>query len=277
MNTDEAKKIIKDTVTKSIKDYAKKSISKKAKFQILDLIIPKERKIRSIVGGLETSLGTTLWEPLAKALARENGFTVIKTKLNCPTNMPAALGSTLQMIIEDRKKGAGLFDASSSHASIKRVCQAFIERPIESFERPPKGRGVDIWLEKDGVNYFFDTKTVQPNLSALTSCLEQVLSWYSYYYSKNPIGKAEGRIVFPYNPYVGSVFWDKTIGNGRPLERDNEAWVENQFWDFCSGLDNTFEIIMAAFNELVTEGTLERDLDALLRSDGSGDQVFIKV
>lgn len=266
MNTEQAKKIIKDTVAKSIKEFAKKSISKKAKFQILDLIMPKERKIRSIVGGLETSLGTTLWEPLAKALAKENGFTVINEKLKCPTNMPAALGGTLQMIIEDRKKGAGIFDATSSHANIKRVCQAFIERPIESFEKPPKGRGVDIWLKKDGVNYFFDTKTVQPNLSALTSCLEQVLAWYAYYYSKQPDGKAEGRIVFPYNPYIDSIFWEKIIGHGMPLEPDNEAWVENQFWDFCSGLSNTFEIITTAFNELVEEGVLERDLDTLLRS-----------
>ena len=43
-------------------------------------MIPKERKIRSIVGGLETSLGTTLWEPLAKALAIENNFEIVKPK-----------------------------------------------------------------------------------------------------------------------------------------------------------------------------------------------------
>ncbi len=54
----EAKNIIRDTVKESIIAFAKKSLKKKAKFQILDLLIPKERKIRSIVGGLETSLGT---------------------------------------------------------------------------------------------------------------------------------------------------------------------------------------------------------------------------
>lgn len=267
MDNEQAKKIIKDTVAKSIKDFAKKSISKKAKFQILDLIIPKERKIRSIVGGLETSLGTTLWEPLAKALAKENGFIVVKEKLKCPSNMPVTLSNTLQGIIEDRKKGAGLYDASSSHREIKRICQPLINRPIDSFEKPPKGRGVDIWLQKDGVDYFFDTKTVQPNLSALTSCLEQVLSWYAFYYSNNPKGQAEGRIVFPYNPYVDINFWGKVIGNGKPLEQLKEAWVENEFWDFCSGLNNTYGIITTAFNELAQAGTLERDLDTLLKTN----------
>ena len=39
-------------------------------FQPLDLLIPNERQIRSIVGGLETSLGTTLWEALTGHLHR---------------------------------------------------------------------------------------------------------------------------------------------------------------------------------------------------------------
>lgn len=264
MNKLQAKEIIKSTVVKSISDFAKNSIGKKAKFQILDLIIPKERKIRSIVGGLETSLGTTLWEPLSKALAHENGFAVIDDKLKCPTNMPAALSNTLQAIVEDRTKQALRYNAITSHEEIKKVCQSFIARPIENFETPPKGRGVDIWLEKNGVNYFFDTKTVQPNLSALTGCLEQVLNWYAFYYSRNPTGHAQGRIVFPYNPYVGEDFWSKAMGKGKPLEADNEAWVENQFWDFCSGLDNTYEIIVTAFSEIVAAGTLQKDLDELL-------------
>ncbi len=77
LTNNEAKRIIRETVKTSIISFAHRALTKKAKFQILDLIIPKERKIRSIVGGLETSLGTTLWEPLAKALAKENGFQVI--------------------------------------------------------------------------------------------------------------------------------------------------------------------------------------------------------
>lgn len=52
---------------KNIEGYARRSLKKNRKFQILDLLIPNERKIRSIVGGLETSLEPTLWEPLAKA------------------------------------------------------------------------------------------------------------------------------------------------------------------------------------------------------------------
>lgn len=258
-----AKKIIKDTAKESIISFAKRALNKKAKFQILDLIIPKERKIRSIVGGLETSLGTTLWEPLAKALAGKNGFEIIDSNLECPANMPSNLNNALQTILDERKRKSGVYNARSSHDEIKRVCQSFLSRPIIAFERAPRGRGVDIWLKKEGINYFFDAKTVQPNLSALVSCTEQILYWYAYFYSRFPDRQAEARIVFPYNPHDGD-FWDKTIGKGQPLERDNEGWVGNQFWDFCSGMQGTYEIITESFNELRESRELENDLNRIL-------------
>ncbi|MCF6220395.1 MAG: TdeIII family type II restriction endonuclease [Robiginitomaculum sp.] len=259
-------KLSKRLLRVALLNLQKKSVSKKAKFQILDLIIPKERKIRSVVGGLETSLGTTLWEPLAKALASKNGFTVKKSNLKSPTNMPSNLNNSLQTIVDDRKNQGGLYDASKSHEEIKRVCQSFIKTPVGSFTVAPRGRGVDIWLVKDGINYFFDTKTVQPNIGTFTSCMEQVLTWYAYYYSQNPTGAAVARIVFPYNPNPGKSFWDGAMGGGKPLEPDNEAWVENQFWDFCSGLEDTYELITSAFTELQKSGALERTLDTIFRN-----------
>lgn len=204
-----------------------------------------------------------MWEPLAKALAVRNGFEVINANLESPVNMPSNLNNTLQTIIDERKRKSGVFNAETSHSEIRKVCQTFIARPIEAFEKAPKGRGVDIWLRKDGINYFFDTKTVQPNLSALVSCMEQVLNWYAFFYSRYPDQKAQSRIVFPYNPYIGD-FWEKIIGKGEPLEKETEAWVENQFWNFCSGLDNTYELIVETFNELRKSRELEADLDRLL-------------
>ena len=236
---------------------------KKSKLQNLDLIIPKERKIRSIVGGLETSLGTTLWEPLAKSLATANGFKVIDDNLQCPSNMPASLSNEIQIILDDRNNVGSRLNAQSSHDKIKDICQSFISRPISEFGYPPRGKGVDIWLVKDGVNYFFDTKTVQPNLKDFAGFLDQILNWYAYYYSQYPTGTAVARIVFPYNPSSGS-FWAGATGGGAPLEPTNEGWVENEFWDFCSGHVNTYGIIKDAFSELHASNELEETFDRLL-------------
>ena len=47
------------------------------------------------------------------------------------------------------------------------------------------------------------------------------------------------------------------MGGGWPLEPDNEGWVENQFWDFCSGRENTYQIIHNAFTSISETGDLE--------------------
>jgi hypothetical protein len=273
-----AKVIIKQTVKNSILSFVKKNLKKKPSFQVLDLIIPKERKIRSTVGGLETSLGTTLWEPLAKALAKENGFEIITEKLQAPSNMPSSLNNMMQTILDSRKKIDGSYDAKSSHSEIKKICQQFLKRKIDGFEPAPKGFGVDIWLRKGNVNYFFDTKTVQPNLGTLTKCMEQVLYWYAYFYAKYPSGKAVARIVFPYNPHDGD-FWNKIMGKGKPLERNEEAWVENEFWDFCSGLKGTYSIIREAFIELESSKELEKELVGIFYPEivtKSNDKLVVK-
>ena len=261
-----AKNIIKKTIETSITEFTKKKkkkTNKKEKFQILDLLIPKQRKIRLAVGGLEGSLGTTLWEPLAKSLAKENGFKIIDSNLQCPANMPSNLNNMLQTIIDDRKNRGGMYDADSSHKEIKRICQAFVSKPIDKFQKAPRGRGVDIWLIKNRTNYLFDTKTVQPNLSSLTGYMEQVLYWYAYFYAKNPKGKAVARIVFPYNPTPDKSFWDGVTGKGKPLQQKKEAWVEGEFWDFCSGLSNTFDLIKSCFIDLRKSGKLVELLNPL--------------
>ena len=71
-------KIVHDTIKNSISDFFE---GKDVKVEhVLDLIFPRERRIRSLIGGLETSLGTRLWEPLAKAFANEGGFEVLSEK-----------------------------------------------------------------------------------------------------------------------------------------------------------------------------------------------------
>lgn len=255
--------ITRSTVISSITRYVELHINDTRNFQILDLIIPRERKIRSIVGGLETSLGTTLWEPLAKNLARLNGFEVVNNNLQMPAIMPANLQNTLQIITEGRLSRNATFNSVYCHDRIREICQTFLHNPINNFVNAPTGYGVDIWLRKNNINYFFDTKTVQSNVGSYSRYFAQVLNWYVYFYSQFPTQNAQARIVFPYNPYGDKNFWSKAQGKGWPLEASNEAWVENEFWDFCSGVEKSYQIIHSAFVDISESGDLEEILDKL--------------
>ncbi|MGQ3677021.1 TdeIII family type II restriction endonuclease [Tenacibaculum discolor] len=249
--------ISRQTVIESITNFIRNRANRVPNFQILDLIIPTERRIRSVVGGMETSLGTTLWEPLAKNLARLNGFEVINANLQAPANMPANLQNTVQIVSEGRISKNPIYTARYCHDRIKEVCQGFVQQPINEFINAPRGFGVDIWLRKEGINYFFDTKTVQSNVGGYTRYFNQLLNWYSYFYARFPESNASARIVFPYNPYEKDNFWDKTIGKGWPLEPGFEGWVENDFWDFCTGIENTYNVIRKSFISISESGDLE--------------------
>ncbi len=139
--------LIKDVIIKSVSFYLDKKQNDKD-FQILDLLIPREREIRSKVGGLETSLGKTLWEPLAKAIAEDNVFKVINKDLPCPTNIPAVLQDAPSQVLNSREARNNRFDAKSSLENIKLACATFIDDPIEKYKKAPQGNGVDIWLQK---------------------------------------------------------------------------------------------------------------------------------
>jgi len=119
--------------------------------------------------------------------------------------------------------------------------------------------------QKNNINYFFDTKTVQPNVGSYSKFVEQILNWYAFFYAKNPTGKAVARIVFPYNPDMPNDFWKNTINKGFPLEKNKEGWVGNEFWDFCSGLTETYELIESAFLDIRNSKKLEKKFNALFR------------
>ena len=151
--------LVVETTLKAIRKFA--GNSKDANFQVLDILMPKERKIRSIVGGLETSLGTTLWEPLAEGLASFNGFEVCDgATILKPVNVPVDLETTLNKVISSRENQGSIYNEGTSREEIKKACAPLIMNPIKEFCEPPRGHGVDIWLKKDKIDYLFDSKTV---------------------------------------------------------------------------------------------------------------------
>lgn len=57
-----------------------------------------------------------------------------------------------------------------------------------------------------------------------------------------------------FNPFKKSWYeHQKSKLSSSPLDIAEDIWVENEFWDFCSGKENTFEQLKALFVELGKE------------------------
>ncbi len=101
----------------------------------------------------------------------------------------------------------------------------------------------------------FDIKTSQPNQNAINNYSNQLLEWYAYRLAQDPMVNVEARMVIPFNPN-NQKSWkesNKTQLSSSPLNLSNDIWVEDEFWDFCSGQQNTFRDLELIFIELGNE------------------------
>ena len=257
LKNSEIKKITIKLIVQNMKSFF--SHENKRKFHPLDLIMPKERFIRNKIGGLETSMGEHLWEPLARGLAKENDFKVhnhldILEPESCPEN----IRTTVESIIRDRKDNKGDYDYITSHEAIKNTCKYFINNPVKEWVKPTSGHGVDIWIEKEGKHYLYDTKTVQPNAGSVLGYIEQLHRWYFFFYAKNPTSNLNAAIVFPYNPYKEPLFSGKRFF---PLATKHEALDGETFWSFLTDNKMAMSIILKAFNEVNKKGLVGKAID----------------
>lgn len=241
-------KIIHDTIRDSIAEFF---TGKEVKVvHVLDLIFPKERRIRSLMGGLETALGTRLWEPLAKAFAQEGGFTVLSER-DFNTSVPVIPESVRNFISEflDSKKNKPSLKLSDFEESLRVFIDASGIEPI-AYQKMPKGEGVDIWLRKDNVEYLIDIKTTQINAGSGPKFTANMLNWIAYQLLKDNTIKTRCVLAFPFNPHGNKDFWTKEAGKSSPLIPSYEALVADEFWNMLSGKQNTTELIFNEFKKL---------------------------
>ncbi|AUT02680.1 restriction endonuclease [Nostoc sp. CENA543] len=248
------KQKIKENLKQSIRAFFKNK--EVQNYQVLDDIFPVERRIRSLIGGLETSLGTTCWEPIAKTLAEINGFEIITTKILRPEPFPKKLQEEFNQLVYERENKPNNKRVTTEEC-IQRLKNAALKTnpdKIVTYTSPPSGTGVDIHFRKNDIEYIFDIKTTQPNQGHFKGFNRQILEWYTYKYAEDPDANLEARIAIPFNPFTQPWYeHQKSMLSSSPLDIDKDIWVENEFWDFCSGKENTFQKLKELFVELGQE------------------------
>ena len=238
------KKIAEDLVFEKIEGYF--SEDRNFDFKILDIWFPVEAKIRSYIGGLETSLGTGLWENLAVRLASENGFEVLDEK-EFNDSVPN-INSDLRSLIAEFTTRAQ--DDDIPMTTFLEELRVFIDSnniASSSNQKLTSGTGVDVWLKKGETEFMFDIKTVKPNRGAFNGYFQQLIYWNAHRVLQNNNIKLRTAIVFPYNPYK-TPYWNNKRCD--PLVKSEDALSDNEFWKLLTDNDNALEEIFEGFHAL---------------------------
>jgi len=162
--SNELRSLVKEVIYSAIVTYLDGKGEIETKHVILDRVFPIERRIRSIIGGLETSMGKRVWENLAIEIASRNKFTINENKaFSKPKDVPPRISQLITEANENRKSTPSSFQYDVFVSRLRAESRLIEEREQLEYCGLASGDGIDLWIEKEGREYIFDLKTVQIN------------------------------------------------------------------------------------------------------------------
>lgn len=242
---------LKDEVIKEIESVIKESIRKKFhtyKPETLNMpfhyrLLGKDRMaLFSFIQSLNTTFGTSIFEPVAETLAKSK-HKEAKRKYVLGNKISKEAQIEVQNIINDLTIGKHP-DKKREIEKIRRLCT---KGEIVQL----KATVVDLYVRSvDDVIYFFDIKTAKPNISEFKSYKRTLLEWIAIYLYENPDADVNSYIAIPYNPYEPRPYERWTLKG--MLDLDKELMVAEEFWNFLGG-EGAYEEVLKCFERVGIE------------------------
>lgn len=197
----------------------------------------------SFIHSLNTNFGTSIFEPVALALARTK-FKRAESQATAGKKISSSAQIEIQKIMDNLTTAKSSPDKLAELKLIREVCQNGDFRQI----KPTK---VDVLLEShDGELFLFDIKTAKPNAGGFKEFKRTLLEWAATIMAENKNAKVQTIIAIPYNPYDPEPYNRWTIRG--MLDLDKELKVANEFWDFLGG-KGAYEDLLKCFEDVGIE------------------------
>jgi len=202
----------------------------------------------SFIHSLNTTFGTSIFEPVAETLAGLE-FPVAQKQFVVGDTISEQAQNEIQHIMNELTIG-GNPNKINEIERIRNVCMQGKINKLKSVK-------VDLFVKSnDGVIHLFDLKTAKPNISNFKDFKRTLLEWVAIYLSKNPNANINSYIAIPYNPYEPEPYERWTLKG--MLDLDNELKVAEEFWDFLGG-EGTYLELLNCFERVGIE--LRQEID----------------
>ena len=203
----------------------------------------------SFLQSLNTTFGTSIYEPVARDLAKSR-FKEVQTQYKLGNIITEGAQNEIQKIMNNLSMG-GEVDKVKETERIRKVAQLGKENKLKSVK-------ADLFLvSKTDEVFMFDLKTVKPNKGDFISYKRNMLEWLAVYFFQNPKAKANTIISIPYNPYEPKPYVRWTMKG--MLDLKCEVVVAEEFWNFLGG-ENAYSDLLDCFEKAGIE--LRPEIDA---------------
>lgn len=207
-------------------------------------LLGKDRlALYSFIQSLNTNFGTSIFEPVAKALASANFQSALSQQV-AGTKISSQAHNVIQNIMDNLATANSAPDKLAEIEAIRAVCQQGQMRNVKLTK-------VDVKLvAHDGTIYLFDIKTAKPNAGGFKEFKRTLLEWAAAVLAENPRANIQTIIAIPYNPYDPQPYNRWTMRG--MLDLQNELKVAEEFWDFLGG-QGTYQQLLDIFERVGIE------------------------
>lgn len=188
----------------------------------------------SFIHSLNTNFGTSIFEPVAKALALSN-FASAESQQTAGDKISSEAQRVIQNIMDRLAVATSTPNKIEEIEAIRSVCLSGEMKTV----KPTK---VDIKLiGHDGTIYLIDLKTAKPNAGGFKEFKRTLLEWGATTLAACPTANIQTIIAIPYNPYEPQPYNRWTMRG--MLDLEHELKVAEEFWDFLGGKGAYFDLL----------------------------------
>jgi len=237
---------IKDSLRKKFQTYKPETSHMPFHYRLLG----RDRMaLFSFVHSLNTTFGTSIFEPVAETWANSN-FEFAQKQYVVGDTISEQAQSEIQRIINELTMGKNP-NKTEEIERIRKVCNKSTMNKLKTVK-------ADLFVQSpDGTAHLFDLKTAKPNISNFKDFKRTLLEWIAIFLAKNPNAKVKSYIAIPYNPYEPKPYERWTLKG--MLDLGNELKVAEELWNFL-GNNGAYEELLNCFERVGME--LRPEIDA---------------
>ena len=207
--------LLEKKIDNKLKKYARESTS----MPFLSRLIQDSEKVAaySFIHSIATTLGMSIYEDVSVIIVKN-------TAKECFRNygMGGVLSkdqkSVISTIITELRN-------KERKANIKQEAREVLKASSDNGKYQKEGNIVDFYMLRDGQEFYFEIKTVKPNIDVFTKSKTKLLEWIA-----RKRKSIKTILAFPYNPYHPEPY-SRFTEQGL-LERGEEFLVGDEYWDF---------------------------------------------
>jgi len=228
------KKQIVELLRKKIENKLKRYERETTSMPFLARLIQDNEKVAaySFIHSIATTLGMSIYEEVSKILASEN-CTACFTKYGVGGVLSKAQKSIIANIVRELRN-------KERKPNIEREAKEILQASTLNGKYQKEGNIADLYILRGKTEYFFEIKTVKPNIDVFTKSKTKLLEWIAR--KRKRVGVI---LAFPYNPYHPEPYTRFTVQN--MMNHPNDFLIGEEYWDFLSG-KGTFKELLKIFD-----------------------------